>query len=104
MCNKDCEACPFAFTDLSEEVQNYGCLPTPYEIVVMRVVHGKTWACHADYSIPCKGAILFLEDHGQPYKVIDDKLVNETDDWGQYVSGTVEIGHSKKFLQTIDKV
>lgn len=27
--------CPFAFNDESEKVQGYGCIPTPYEIIIM---------------------------------------------------------------------
>lgn len=86
MCDKPCHlkedsACPFAFTDQSELVQNYGCLPTPYEIVKFRTEHGKTWACHADPDKPCTGAILYLQKKGLPYEVIDKELVTEHTDW-----------------------
>ena len=82
----DC-TCPFAFTEASERVQNYGCLPTPYEITVMRVKHGKTWACHSDTTQPCIGAIRHLKEHGLPYKVIDKELLTEESDWGRYAEG-----------------
>lgn len=80
---KEC-TCPFAFTEASEKVQNYGCLPTPSDIRTMRVNHGKTWACHSDVTKPCKGAIKSLKELGLPYKVIDAKLIDETDEWGLY--------------------
>ena len=59
-------ACPFSFTEQSEYVQNLGCLPTPYEIRNMRVVHGKTWACHENPSKPCTGAINWLKSNDLP--------------------------------------
>ncbi len=56
-----CNTCPFAFTDVSEHVQNLGCLPTSNEIVTMRVKHNRMWACHCNVKIPCQGAIKHLK-------------------------------------------
>lgn len=83
--NKEDSACPFAFTDVSENVQNLGCLPTPYEIVQFRVKHGKTWACHEEPTKPCIGAINHLKRNKLPHKVIDPVLITEEDDWSSYV-------------------
>lgn len=83
--------CPFAFTEESERVQNYGCLPTPYEIVVMRVEYGKTWACHDQPTRPCIGALRHLRSIGQPYKVIDLELVTEASDWAQYATSAIDL-------------
>lgn len=77
-------ACPFAFTEESEQVQNFGCLPTPHEIKIMRVDHGKTWACHEQPDRPCKGAIQWLKDHDLPHKVVDPVLLTEKSDWHLY--------------------
>lgn len=81
-------ACPFAFSDKSEQVQNYGCLPTPYEIITMRVEHGKTWACHETPSQPCIGTIRMLKRRGLPHKVVDPVLMTETMDWHLYVTAS----------------
>ena len=78
-------ACPFACTERSEQAQNYGCLPSPFEIVTMRTKHGKTWACHEEPHKPCVGAINHLKKEGLPYNVIDTALLTEQSDWGKYV-------------------
>lgn len=81
----DC-CCPFAWTDASDIVQNYGCLPEPKDIVNMRVNHGKTWACHEEPTKPCVGAIRHLKEHGLPHTVEDPVLLTEESDWHLYCS------------------
>ena len=76
--------CPFAWTEHSEIAQNYGCLPSRFDIIKMRVDHGKTWACHSDPAKPCAGAIRHLKEQGLPYQVIDKVLVTEIDPWHLY--------------------
>jgi len=86
-CNhKSDSACPFAFTNESEKVQNFGCLPTPMEIRNMRVHHGRTWACHAEPTKPCAGSIQWLKEQGLPYAVINTDLLTEDSDWHLFVS------------------
>lgn len=94
MCTKNCQttSCPFAYTEESEIIQNYGCLPTPYEILYMRVRHGKTWACHSDPSKPCAGAIAHLKSEGLPHKVVDTELVTEEHDWSPYMPSREQVG------------
>lgn len=89
-CNtKTNSACPFSFTEMSEYVQNFGCLPTPFEIRNMRVVHGKTWACHENPAKPCAGAIQWLKAEGLPYEVIDTQLLTENSDWHMFIHDKV---------------
>lgn len=77
-------ACPFSFSDSSEMAQGYGCLPSPYDIVQMRQKHGKTWACHDNPNKPCLGALLYMAEKGLEYKVLDKKLITESDNWHIY--------------------
>ncbi len=88
MCTKDCSttSCPFAYTDESEKIQNYGCLPTPREIINMKVLHGKTWACHSDPTKPCIGAIKRFEEVGLIAKTTDKELLTENSNWHLYVA------------------
>lgn len=79
-------SCPFNFfTEESNQAQNYGCLPQPLDIVNMRVVHGKTWECHSSDNKACLGAINYLKEHNLPHTILDKKLLNLKDDWGQYL-------------------
>lgn len=87
--DKNDSCCPFAFNDMSESVQNYGCLPTPMEIVTMRIAHGKTWACHEMPDQPCLGAIRHLKRAGQPHKIIDQELLTEQSEWHLYTKEVV---------------
>jgi hypothetical protein len=80
------ESCPFANTEVSEQVQNYGCLPTPQEIIDMRVQSGKTWACHSNTKIPCKGALSYLKGKGLECKVLDSDLITEKHDWPDLIN------------------
>lgn len=77
-------ACPFAFSELSEQVQNHGCLPSPQDIITMRVEHGKTWACHSYPTKPCLGALRLLKERGLPHEVIDPELITESHPWHLY--------------------
>lgn len=89
MCTtKECSTvggCPFSFTEESETIQNYGCLPSPIEILSMRIDSNKTWACHSNPSKPCLGAINKLNELEYESKVIDPNLVTEDDDWSAYI-------------------
>lgn len=62
-----CAACPFAFTEESELVQNLGCLPTPQEAMRIQRDHGKNWGCHEDESRPCAGQVAHCREEGVPY-------------------------------------
>ncbi len=79
MCRKNCSktACPFAHTDESETIQNYGCLPTPYEIIGMQLIKGKTWACHSDPTKPCLGALKRLKELDIKVNTRNFELVTE---------------------------
>lgn len=52
-----CKYCPFAFTDESEQAQNYGCLPSPHEIIELKRKTGQNWGCHSNDQKICEGYV-----------------------------------------------
>ena len=76
--------CPFSGTGESEYAQNQGCLPSPYEIIVMRLQHGRTWACHSDPTKPCQGALNYLKRNGEDAIVLNPDLLTEEDRWESF--------------------
>lgn len=106
-CTKECStigSCPFSYTDESEQAQNYGCLPTPYEIMLMRVVHGKTWACHSNSTQPCLGAINNLKNKGHEYKVIDTRLITLNDNWSNIVGNHLSFKEQDEIIHQYNKL
>lgn len=83
-------SCPFACSEASDIAQNYGCLPTAYDITIMRLQYGKTWACHSDTSRPCQGAVQHLSRNGENALVIDPQLITEKSDWDKFIKPSEE--------------
>jgi hypothetical protein len=67
---KMCNGCPFNCTEESEQIQNYACLPSGYDIINYYQQEGKVWACHENSKIKCKGFLLHAKENGM---VIDPK-------------------------------
>jgi hypothetical protein len=68
MCKGMCDACPFAYTDYSEGIQNLGCLPEPHELLTLKRDQNINWACHEDESKPCVGFVIRAHELGLDYK------------------------------------
>lgn len=56
---KECRDCPFRGGD------DYGCLPSAYEIRKWHFETGKSWACHSEPHLPCAGHILDCVENGR---------------------------------------
>ena len=67
-CNDVCMACPFNCNEISEQAQNYGCLPSLYEIMNIKREHGYNWECHDGTGVVCGGFVAFARDLNIDYK------------------------------------
>lgn len=50
-----CEGCPFNYTEETEIIQNYGCLPTSKDIVQLKK-NNADWKCHSKEHV-CMGLV-----------------------------------------------
>lgn len=59
MCNiaKKCDTCPFndGYNEEATRAQNYGCLPTKFDILDAKDQRGEDWMCHSDETKICGG-------------------------------------------------
>ena len=63
-----CEGCPFAMTEVSENAQNLGCLPSIYSIFELMKKHNSNWSCHEKDGKLCSGYIAICRDEKVPFK------------------------------------
>lgn len=86
MCEFGCEACPFNFfSEKSQEVSNYGCLPDPIDVKEIYEKLDGVWGCHEtstkDGNLkPCVGFITWMARMGTPVK-IKGKTIVDYDIW-----------------------
>lgn len=59
-----CSGCPFGYSEQTEQAQNYGCLPTPIEMIKTYVIDRRTLSCHSNEKIPCRGLTASLAKAG----------------------------------------
>lgn len=78
-------SCPGAASHSSEYAQSLGCLPSLYDLVKMRTVHNKTWACHSDFTKPCLGVLRELKRRNLPHKPTAELLTLE-DAWENFIT------------------
>ena len=60
-----CEACPWNhYSEEAQRAQNYGCLPTPQEMLRLNEEEGQALSCHSNGSCVCKGLAAHLKEMG----------------------------------------
>lgn len=77
MAAKPCNSCPLAWTDESERVQNYGCLPSGYDIIRMKEETGNNWACHSNCNRVCQGLIAINEELKLGFDMNSGELIRD---------------------------
>lgn len=68
-----CEGCPFneGMTEEAERIQNYGCLPSAYDILKARKDKNKIWLCHSNEALICAGL-------AEQEKIFSGELISPT--------------------------
>ena len=61
-------ACPFNVNEISEMVYNYGCLPTPSQILDFKLQNNWNWECHEGTGKVCGGFVAVCKDKNLDYR------------------------------------
>jgi hypothetical protein len=75
-CKTVCNGCPFTYTDESEMISNYGCLPDAHQILEMYLDNKGLWKCHSK-DRPCGGLIAMLKENNVPMDKNNELLITE---------------------------
>ncbi|WP_342490426.1 hypothetical protein [Bacillus sp. FSL R5-0443] len=70
-----CISCPFSHSEEAEMAQNYGCLPTPQQIVEMKEKSGHNWACHSDETVLCGGFAKYIKRNRPDLNINEGQLI-----------------------------
>jgi hypothetical protein len=58
-----CNSCPFAWwTEASTNASNWGCLPSPFEIMELKRNQDLNWTCHGDKTVLCVGFVITCKE------------------------------------------
>lgn len=71
-----CMSCPFSHSDEAEMAQNYGCLPTPKQIIEMKEKSGHNWACHSDATVLCGGFAKYIKRNRPDLNISEGQLIS----------------------------
>lgn len=71
-----CISCPFSSSLESEMAQNYGCLPTPADIIELKETTGQNWSCHNDDTKLCSGYATSLKQTRPDLDIKDGGLIS----------------------------
>ena len=61
-----CTTCPFTIGPEAEQAQNFGCLPTPGELLDLAETTGRAWECHGEPGRVCRGYASVAKPLGLP--------------------------------------
>lgn len=96
-----CVTCPFSYNDDADQAQNYGCLPTRYDIIEMKEKSGHNWACHSDETVLCGGFARHLVEERLDLDVKVGGLISY-EDWAQEGEMTAIVKAFKKQIEQLE--
>lgn len=71
-----CNGCPCTYTNESEIISNYGCLPDAHMLIQMYLEGKGIWKCHSKNRM-CGGLLSVLKSNKIPMNKNNELLVTE---------------------------